>query len=126
LWALMKKEFQHIGYTVLKANEKIDGGEILAQGIYSIQQGENYRTWSWIGHNAIISGLDDIRHCFRKLEKEKHFIPISMEGRKSGYYTWMGLSDFLRLYFKNYRRILAVKRYYKAEHIERGLAEPTT
>lgn len=125
LWALMRKEFQHIGYTVLKANEKIDGGEVLTQGTYPIQPNENYRAWSWIGHNAIISGLDDIRCCFRELEKKRHFTPISMEGRKNGYYTWMGLSNFVWLYLKNYwRTSSSVNKSYKLEQIGLEIMEP--
>jgi len=126
LWALMKKDFQHIGYTVLKANEKIDGGEILIQGTYSIQPGESYRAWSWIGHNAIIAGLDDIRRCFRELEKKKYFIPISVEGRKSGYYTWIGLSNFIGLYLKNYRKESSVKQSYAVDQVRSELMEPAT
>lgn len=110
LWALMKKEFQYIGYTVLKANTKIDGGEILTQDRYPIQQAENYKAWSWIGHNAIISGLENIKHCFRDLEKKKHFVPKNTEGRKSGYYTWMGLSNFVWLYLKNYWKESSAKQ----------------
>jgi len=102
LWALMKKDFQNIGYTVFKVNSKIDGGEILAQESYQLQTGENYRTWSWIGHNAIISGLENIRQHFTELEKNKYFVPLKTANRNDNYYTWMGLSNFLRLYFKNY------------------------
>ncbi len=104
LWALMKKEFQYVGYTVFKVNDEIDGGEVFAQETYQLQKSEGYRTWSWIGHNAIISGLGNIRQRFLDLEKKRSFVPLNTIGRKSGYYTWMGLTSFLRLYFKNYWR----------------------
>lgn len=112
LWALMKKEFQHVGYTVLKADNKIDGGEVLIQDTYHIQAGEGYKTWSWVGHNAIISGMGKIKNAFKQLEKEKRFTPVNMQDRTSGYYTWMSLSGFIRLYFKNYW-----KGQLKTEHI---------
>lgn len=112
LWALMKKEFEYIGYTILKANDKIDGGEILMQTTYTPGPAEDYRSWSWIGHHAIISGVDDILFCFNELERERCFTPIDIKGRKSGYYTWMGISDFVGLYMKNYWRITSAKRSY--------------
>lgn len=115
LWALMKREYQYIGYTILKANNKIDGGEILMQNTYSLGEGEDYRTWSWIGHHAIISGLNDILLCFNTLERERHFIPVNTKGRKSGFYTWMGLSDFIGLYVKNYWMRASVKEAYRSK-----------
>jgi hypothetical protein len=118
LWALMKKEPQYVGYTVLKVNDKIDGGEILLQDTYSINKDENYRTWGWIGHNAIISGLENIKLAFRELEKKKCFIPVNKDTRKNGYYTWMGLSNFLRLYFKNYWRLSTAKESIKFNQIQ--------
>ena len=122
LWALMKKEFQNIGYTILKANNKIDGGEILIQNTYSLGPGENYRTWSWVGHNAIIAGMENICHAFCQLEKSKSFAPINTAGRKSSYYTWMGLSDFIGLYLKNYVLGSSVKQSYVSEqHISRQI-----
>jgi hypothetical protein len=105
LWALMKKEFQYIGYTVFKVNDKIDGGEILAQGTYPISECECYKKWSWIGHNAIISGLVNIRQSFKELEKKRYFVPVDTANRKSGYYTWMSLSSFIRLRLKNYNSL---------------------
>lgn len=117
-WTLMKKEFQYIGYTVFKVNGEIDGGEILIQDTYPLQPGEGYRTWSWIGHNAIISGVENIKRAFGELEKNKHFTPLNTSARKSGYYTWMGLSDFLRLYFKNYWRATGSRQSVKPRQME--------
>lgn len=104
LWALMKKEFNKIGYTVLKVNDKIDGGKILTQGTYSLRRNENYKAWSWVGHKAIISGMEDILRSFRELERMRYFIPLNITNRESGYYTWMQLSHFLKFYLKNYLR----------------------
>lgn len=75
--------------------------------------------WSWIGHNAIISGMENIQQSFMKLGREKYFIPIDTSERKQGYYTWMGLSDFLSLYFKNYgqsriRKLFKTNQIYKS------------
>ncbi|HTB05936.1 MAG TPA: formyltransferase family protein [Bacteroidia bacterium] len=105
LWALMKKEFQYIGYTVIKVNDQIDGGEILTQGTYPLGEDECYRTWSWVGHNAIISGLENIRRSFKELEKKRCFQPLNTQNRKSSYYTWMRFSRFLWLCLINSKAI---------------------
>jgi hypothetical protein len=47
-----------------------------------------------------------------------------MEGRKSGYYTWMGLSNFIWLYLKNYWKVLPIKKSYKLEQITPEIMEP--
>jgi len=102
LWALMKREYQYVGYTVLKVNSQIDSGEILLQGQYNFNAKENYKAWSWVGHNALIYGLQDIIKSFRELERDGEFVPIKKENRPNYYYTWMRLSEFLFLYMKNY------------------------
>ncbi|HTA83541.1 MAG TPA: formyltransferase family protein [Bacteroidia bacterium] len=102
LWAIMKKEYQFIGYTVLKAGNEIDGGEILVQGKYNLGENENFRTWGWVGHNAIIEGMENIKMALKQLEQNSFFIPVENKNRESNYYTWMGISDFTILYLKNY------------------------
>ncbi len=102
LWALMKKDFNNIGYTLLKVTGQIDGGEILVQGKYTLGKDENFRSWSWISHNAIIEGMRDIMEALKQLEKNKTFTPSGGTVRMSKYYTWMGATDFAWLYMKNY------------------------
>lgn len=98
LWALAKGEHQYLGYTLLKVNSRIDGGDILAQGRYSLQLGEGCRNWSWVGHNALIEGLDDVKRALQQLEREGGFVPLNTPGRIPGLYSWMTLSAFVKLY----------------------------
>jgi folate-dependent phosphoribosylglycinamide formyltransferase PurN len=105
LWALLKGDYKSVGYTLFKANNVIDGGEILAQGNYRLKDGENYRTWSWIGHNALIEGLDNIKKALKNLEQHNDFKPIETGNRESCYYTWMTLTEFLSFIFLNHRKI---------------------
>ncbi len=98
IWALLNDEREKIGYTLLKINEIIDGGEIVNQGIYKLKENEGLRTWSWIAHNSLIEGLPNIKEAFKMLEKNKVFTPDTTLRRKSRYYSWMKLSTFL---FKN-------------------------
>ena len=96
IWALLNNEEEFIGYTVLRVNDEIDGGEVLVQDTYKLAPGEDIRTWSWIGHNALIQGLPKIRDSLAELEKNGSFTPISLEGRKNQYYSWVTLSEYLR------------------------------
>jgi len=95
LWALLKKDFEHIGYTLLQVNDKMDDGGILAQGNYQLKKGENHRTWSWVSHNALIEGLDNVKRALKKLEDFQSFEPVKTNGRIQGTYTWMTLTRYL-------------------------------
>ncbi len=100
LWALMRREPQFLGFTVLKAGKQIDGGEVLLQRRYVPGAGESYRTWAWVGHHAIIQGMPELLRAFRQLEQEQGFEPLDLAGRSDRYFTWMGLSEFLALWWK--------------------------
>ncbi len=101
LWALLKGDYKSVGYTLFRANNVIDGGEILTQGNYGLKDGENYRAWSWIGHNALIEGLDNIKKSLKNLEQHNNFKPIETGNRESCYYSWMTLTEFLSFLFSN-------------------------
>ncbi|MCX6245173.1 MAG: formyltransferase family protein [Bacteroidetes bacterium] len=105
LWALLKKDYKSVGYTLFKANNDIDGGEILVQETYTRKYGEDYRTWSWISHNALIEGLDNIKRSLKNLEKNGNFEPIEKGSRESGVYTWMTLTKFLYLLYFNNKKL---------------------
>lgn len=103
LWALAKGEHQYLGYTVFKVNSRLDAGDILVQGRYNLKPGEGCRNWSWVGHNACIEGLGDIRAALKKLEQDRGFVPLDIAGRQAGLYSWMSLQAFIRLYRKRKR-----------------------
>ena len=96
IWAMLKNDDEYIGYTMLRVNDEIDGGDVLSQGKYKLQPGEDVRTWSWVGHNALIQGLPEMRQKIDELATNGSFTPMPLEGRKSTYYTWVTLSQFLR------------------------------
>ena len=102
LWALMNKEHDYLGYTLLKVDDSIDGGAVLSQGTYEPGEGEGYRTWSLVAHKAILANLDHIAAALASLEKNGGFEPLDLTGRRHEYFTWMGLSDFVRLYVRNF------------------------
>jgi hypothetical protein len=102
LWALMNKEHDYLGYTLLKVDDSIDGGAVLSQRSYELGSGESFRTWSLVAHKAILANLDHIAASLSRLEADGGFEPLDITGRRHQYFTWMGLSDFLRLYLRNF------------------------
>jgi methionyl-tRNA formyltransferase len=106
LWALMKGEPQYLGYTLLKVNDEIDGGGIVSQYQYQLKDGEDHRCWSFVAHYSIVAGLDKMRDDLKKYEEQKDNFQLEMPKDSSKYphYTWMGLSEFLKLYFKKKKK----------------------
>lgn len=102
LWALMNKDFDKVGYTLLKVNDEIDGGELVSQAVYKLKNDESYRMWGYISHKSIIENLDIMREDLKKYEQTNE-VKKNNPARKRNYYTWIGLSNFLKLYFKNYK-----------------------
>lgn len=102
LWTLLNKEYDYLGYTLFKANNITDGGSIVTQGKYELNKQEGIRSWSWVGHNALIKGLPEIIQAFKRLENEGGFIPLNTEHRKDQYYSWMRMSTFLHRSLANF------------------------
>jgi len=96
IWALMRNDPAGLGYSVLKADAQIDGGDVLVQGRYLLGEEEGLHTWSWIGHNALVEGMPAIREAFKHLEADQQFEPVPIEGRESQYYSWVTPSAYLR------------------------------
>ena len=95
IWALINDEQEYLGYTMLRVNESIDGGDVILQDGYDLKEDEDVRCWSWVAHKAIIDGLPKLRKTLADLEENETFTPVSIEGRKHQYYTWVPLSKFL-------------------------------
>jgi Formyl transferase len=93
-WAIHNGEPQMLGYTVLRMNARYDEGEVFLQDRVT---GINVRTDSplYIGHKAILDSLPHVANLFEELEKGTAR-PMAIEGRESGYYTYPGLTDWLR------------------------------
>ncbi|NQY66884.1 MAG: hypothetical protein HRT72_04075, partial [Flavobacteriales bacterium] len=69
IWALLNRDFDCLGYSIIKANNVIDGGDVLVQGKYDLKEKEGLRTWSWVGHNALIEGIPAMKKAFKELEE---------------------------------------------------------
>lgn len=98
LWALLKNEPQYVGYTILRVNDSIDGGEVLSQARYEVKPDEGVQHWSYVGHKAIVDNLPHIKSALRHLQTHGGFVPLDLSDRRNGYYSWMRLSEFVKYY----------------------------
>lgn len=99
LWAVANNDLGRVGWSLLRIDEGVDTGPILAQGTAKTvdPSRENYRIMQ---HRAQFDGLPDVVATMERLARgEQPFVPI--EGRTSSNYTHPGLADYLR-----YRRVL--------------------
>ena len=110
-WAVYNLEFDRLGYTLLRMNDKYDAGEILVQG-----QAENIDphrdTHCYIGHKAIADSLPEVARLLRDLEAGT-VRPVERTAAISQSYTYPGMSDFIR-------QRARLRRQRQATHIEQG------
>lgn len=93
-WAVHNLDFDRIGYTLLLMNERLDGGDIYVQG--QVKEIDPYRQrHGYIGHKAIVDSLPDVARFIERFEKGEAE-PIQRADAEDGYYTYPGMSDYLR------------------------------
>ena len=93
-WAVKNLDFTNIGYTLLKMNKKIDGGEIFLQGKFEDFDISKHHH-AYIGHKAIWSSLDAVDQFIIDLENGIAK-PIQRSMEKQGYYTYPGFTDYIQ------------------------------
>jgi len=94
-WALAKKDYDNLGYTLLKMNSKLDAGEVFVQG--KVENIDLKKDWhSYIGHKAIIDSLPKVKQFLIQLERNQHQ-PISRENTIDGYYSYPTTSALLKI-----------------------------
>gem|GEM_PF-1292112 len=96
LWALLNRDYRGVGYSLIQVDDSLDGGPVLAQDTV-IFDNPQPQDWSYIGHRALVLGLPDIAEKLKKLTREGGFVPVNVEGRIGHYYTWIRLSEYIRL-----------------------------
>jgi hypothetical protein len=94
-WALVKKDYDNLGFTLLKMNSKLDAGEVFVQG--KVEDVDLTKDWhSYIGHKAIIDSLPKVKQFLVQLERNQHR-PVSRENAIDGYYSYPTASALLKL-----------------------------
>jgi folate-dependent phosphoribosylglycinamide formyltransferase PurN len=102
-WAVLNREPERVGWSLLRLDAGIDTGAVLAQGN---TRNPDPRTESHLvlAHRSHVEGLPGVVETLRKLQAgESPRVPT--EGRKSVNYTHPGLTDYLK-----YRKVVRESR----------------
>jgi len=94
-WTLYNRDYTNLGYSLIRINNKIDDGEILIQQIAKNVDISKH-DFIFIGHKAIYDGLPDVKALLGHL-LTKEITPIQVVNRKSNYYSYPTIIDYLKM-----------------------------
>jgi len=97
-WALHNCDFERVGCTFLRMNDKYDAGEVFVQT--STAATDPFTAGhAYIGHKAVFDSLPEVGHFLRRLEAGDAR-PLLRTGSFDRYYTYPGFSDLVRQRFR--------------------------
>jgi methionyl-tRNA formyltransferase len=100
-WANYNGDEDRIGYTLLRVNDKLDGGEPIAQGVGTVHP-DLARYWVYSGHKVLIDGLSEVKKALEALEQGES-IQINREKGPARMYSYAGMTDELQR-MRSYRK----------------------
>jgi folate-dependent phosphoribosylglycinamide formyltransferase PurN len=98
-WATVNNEFWGIGWSLLRVDEGIDTGPVLAQGTCNSVD-PLHESHVLMQHRSHVEGIPDVAAVLRRLERGEQ-PRVALIERRSTNYTHPGLSDYFR-----YKRVL--------------------
>jgi hypothetical protein len=104
-WALARGDDHKVGYTLLRADEQLDGGEVYVQG--STRLDPLATSMGYVGHWALYEGLSGVAVFLEDLERGEAR-PIETAGREDGYYSYFPYSQLRRIQKRRRQRGLKV------------------
>lgn len=99
LWAVANNDMERLGWSLLRIDEGVDTGPILAQGTAKTAD-PSRESYQIMQHRAQLDGLPEVVATMERLARGERPL-VDVTGRASHTYTHPGLSDYLR-----YRRVL--------------------
>jgi folate-dependent phosphoribosylglycinamide formyltransferase PurN len=93
-WALVNRDMERVGMTLLKADAGIDTGKVYLQAGYDIDEVEESHTV--IQHRVVLENLDAIGRILIALCRDEQVPTIATEGRHSATWGQPQLSAYLR------------------------------
>src|SRR5262245_63570255 len=97
-WTLVNQDYERLGYTLLRMNEKLDAGEVFVQG--RVRCCDPRRDWhSYLGHKSIVDSLPEVERFLIALE-EGRARPIARGDARDGYYSYPTATAFLLLMWR--------------------------
>lgn len=104
-WALANGDDDKVGFTLLKCDDRLDGGEVYAQG--AIRVDPLNLSLGYVGHWALYEGLDDVARFLSDLEHGVA-IPLDVSTRRDCYYSYFPYSQLLKIRRRRKERGLPV------------------
>jgi methionyl-tRNA formyltransferase len=92
-WAAMNNEFWGIGWSLLRVDEGIDTGPVLAQGTCTVVD-PLHESHIMMQHKSHVEGTKHVADVLRRLERGEQ-PKVEMIDRRSTNYTHPGLTDYL-------------------------------
>lgn len=94
-WALVRKDYDRVGYTLLRMNSRLDAGEVFVQG--RVRDVDMMRDWhGYLGPKAVLDSLPAVAQFIQELEAGRA-APISRDSAVDGYYSYPTGSGLLRI-----------------------------
>ncbi len=93
-WALVNRDFERVGMTLLKVDAGIDTGPVYLHGTCELDEVRD--THTIIQHRAVIENLDGIGRILLALCRGEHVPAINTEGRRSATWGQPRLTEYLK------------------------------
>jgi len=100
-WAVANGDDDKVGFTLLKADDSLDGGPVFAQGRTGMDPLAT--SLGYLGHGALWEGLADVERVLGGLEAGTA-APLDVSGRTVGYYSYFPFSRWLDIRRRRRRR----------------------
>lgn len=101
-WALVRRDFDRVGMTLLRVDPGIDTGPIFLHARYDFDEVEE--SPAVIQYRTVTENLDAIADVLRALCRGEQVTPISVEGRQSAVWGQPHLTAYLRWKWEARRR----------------------
>jgi methionyl-tRNA formyltransferase len=93
-WALVNRDHQRVGMTLLRVDSGVDTGPVYLQSACEIDEVRESHTV--IQYRVVLENLDAIGRILQALGKGQDVTPIETRGRKSAIWGQPRLTDYLR------------------------------
>src|SRR5262245_6383437 len=92
-WALVNRDHQRVGMTLLKVDQGVDTGRVYLQSTCDFDEVRESHTV--IQYRVVLDNLDAIGRTLREIGEGREVAPIETKGRRSAVWGQPRLSDYL-------------------------------
>jgi hypothetical protein len=102
-WTMHNGDFENFGYSLIRLNDQLDAGDVYVQGrLTNVDiRHDNHHL---IEHKAIFASLPEVEQFLPRLE-DGTAAPIVRPDAVPGYYTYPGITDYIRQRWRVHRAL---------------------